>query len=201
MIRQSYTTPSGHRERASLYRRYAGSSGSPGDSSFRRPRTPQKSGKRLPEEQDSGRSPSKVTESTLRSGEVAAQSENPVTYSMRIGVALCLSALFTAVLAVGVPRPAHADRCQPEELVLGSGNAPYREEDSPVCTVMLGVVYPTLGCDSTTLLNCVNSMTPAPVPDVFNPIPPQGPLPAEAENVICSAFSVANGNGVCRPQS
>lgn len=112
-------------------------------------------------------------------------------------VATTVSVAF--VLPVAVASPAAADRCQPEELVLGSGNAPYQESDSPVCAVMDGVVYPAVNCPPpTTLLGCVNQQTPAGVPDVQNPIPPQGPLPDDAVIVIsCTFKTVSDPSGFC----
>jgi hypothetical protein len=94
-----------------------------------------------------------------------------------------LTALLAVSVALVVPiaaaGPAAADRCQPEELVLGPGNAPLPENATPVCAVMNNVVYPTVGCKQTpTLIACVNKLTPNPVPDVDNPIPAQGPLPS-----------------------
>lgn len=98
--------------------------------------------------------------------------------------------LLGLMLIWGPAQPAHADRCQPEELVIGSGNSPYAEESSYFCDVMLGTVYPALtryGCDSTTLLRCINGMTPAPVPDAFNPITVNKPIPdSVARPIFCA---------------
>lgn len=95
-------------------------------------------------------------------------------------------------LPVAVAAPAHADDCQPEELVLGSGNSPYNDENSPLCPVMRGIVYPTLQCaDGTTLIGCVNEYSPVPV---TNPIPATGPINDQvARYVYCTFVTVADG--------
>ena len=104
-------------------------------------------------------------------------------------IAVVAAVLVGMTTIVVTAPPAHADRCQPEEFVLGSGNSPYAEESSYFCDAMLGTVYPALakyGCDSTTLLRCINGMTPGPVPNVSNPVPAQGPLPdVVARPVFC----------------
>lgn len=57
---------------------------------------------------------------------------------------------------------AHADRCQPEELVFGAGSSPIDERDHPGCVVLINYVYP-LVCDNfTTLATCMQSISPNP---------------------------------------
>ncbi len=75
-------------------------------------------------------------------------------------VALLLAAAATLLLGPAA-QPAQADRCQPEEIVLGNGNSPMQEEDSPVCWVMLPYVYPSLSCDRTSMMSCVNTLNAA----------------------------------------
>ncbi len=65
---------------------------------------------------------------------------------------LVLSLATAALLSAAAAPPASADRCQPEELVLGEPLMP--ESDSPVCYVMLNHVYPRLDCDSTSQASC-----------------------------------------------
>jgi hypothetical protein len=60
------------------------------------------------------------------------------------------------VLTAGA-EPAHADRCQPEELVTGPNSSPIPESADPKCPVMDELVYPLIGCPPApaTLPNCV----------------------------------------------
>lgn len=60
------------------------------------------------------------------------------------------------ILPVAVAGPAHADRCQPEELAGLPGVIP--EDENPVCQVMDSTVYPAVGCPapSTTLVKCAS---------------------------------------------
>lgn len=115
--------------------------------------------------------------------------ETPVTANVRKLLTALLAVSVALVVPIAAAGPASADRCQPEELVLGPGNAPLPEDATPVCAVMNDVVYPTVGCNATpTLIACVNKLTPNPVPDVSNPIPPQGPLPTppSVSNPACA---------------
>ena len=70
-------------------------------------------------------------------------------------VPLALSATF-----IGAP-PAHADRCEPTELVVRivdpSYEEPIDEEDKPWCVVLINYVYPRLACDSSTLQACIST--------------------------------------------
>jgi hypothetical protein len=118
-----------------------------------------------------------------------------VPRQLRQALTVLAAAAVTVVLPIAVASPAAADRCQPEELVIGSGNSPYEEEDSPFCDVMLGTVYPTLGCNDT-LLGCVNYLTADVFTGASNPIPPTGPLPDEAAYVIYCTFDTIGGDSV-----
>lgn len=122
------------------------------------------------------------------------------TVLRRAGAVWLTGALLLAILFTVAPaQPAHADRCQPEEFVLGSGNSPYGEDDSAFCDVMIGQVYPRLvqfGCDSSTLLRCINGMTPSPVPNVTNPVPAQGPLPGQVARPIYCAMDTVGGDSL-----
>lgn len=69
---------------------------------------------------------------------------------------LILTVGLMLVFTVGA-EPAHADRCQPEELVTGSGSSPIPESADPKCPVMDELVYPLVGCPPApaTLPDCV----------------------------------------------
>jgi hypothetical protein len=58
--------------------------------------------------------------------------------------------------------PAHADRCEPEELVLGAGTSPINENDNPVCWATINYVYPFICDDFTTAVTCAGSISPNP---------------------------------------
>ncbi len=81
-----------------------------------------------------------------------------------IAVAVTLVAGSFLVLT---PAPAHADRCQPEELIPGFGTSPIDERDTPVCFVMDTWVYPFLCRNATNPnpQNCINNLDP----DLNNP--------------------------------
>lgn len=73
---------------------------------------------------------------------------------------LLLVLLILATLMVGA-QPAHADRCQPEELIPGFGASPVPENASPICLVADEVLYPLIGCDTdatNTLQMCAASL-------------------------------------------
>ena len=76
-----------------------------------------------------------------------------------VPVLLVLAALAWTVSLGTVAEPAHADRCQPEELVLGSGNSPLGSDSGdPRCPIMQAVVYDTVTCDDSTFMRCVNTL-------------------------------------------
>lgn len=77
---------------------------------------------------------------------------------MKSLVALAILAFTLTVLAVAAPTPALADRCQPEELVTGSGTSPVPEDGDPRCPVMDAVVYDNVVCDDTTLRRCIDTV-------------------------------------------
>lgn len=74
------------------------------------------------------------------------------TIVARLFLILVLGMASVTTLAV----PAHADRCQPEELLGYDPLIP--EEDSPVCDLLIDVVYPIVCEDFTTLANCTTSI-------------------------------------------
>lgn len=116
--------------------------------------------------------------------------------TMLVGLTTAGMALILPVVAAG---PAAADDCQPEELVLGSNNSPYNDDDSPICPVMRGIVYPTLTCaDGTTLIGCVNELSPV---DVANPIDPTGPINDHVGFYVYCTFDTLASTGarlICR---
>jgi hypothetical protein len=77
----------------------------------------------------------------------------------RRALALLTSASFALIVPIAAAAPAHADRCQPEELdpVGITGIVP--EPANPVCLVADEIVYPLLGCPPpTTLMGCQTSV-------------------------------------------
>lgn len=81
-------------------------------------------------------------------------------HRFRLTFLLLAAVAATAAWTLGAPATASADRCQPEELVLG-GSTLVDEGDNPVCVVVLRVVYPALACDSTTMPRCLATLDPA----------------------------------------
>jgi hypothetical protein len=77
------------------------------------------------------------------------------TFSARRAAVVAAVAALVAVLSLATPPSAQADRCQPEEFV---GPALTSEANSPVCVVMLDVVYPALSCDRSTLMGCLQTL-------------------------------------------
>jgi hypothetical protein len=72
-------------------------------------------------------------------------------------LAALTSASFALIVPIAAAAPAHADRCQPEELVGVAGVVP--EPANPVCLVADEIVYPLLGCPQpTTLMGCQTSI-------------------------------------------
>ncbi len=75
---------------------------------------------------------------------------------------ITLASLAYAVSLGAVAEPAMADRCQPEELVLGPGNSPLGHDDTdPRCPIMQAALYDQVSCDQTTFVKCVNSLSAA----------------------------------------
>lgn len=111
-------------------------------------------------------------------------------------------AAITLVAASGLmgftATPALADRCEPEELVLGPDSSPIHEDDNPACTVLFFYVYPFV-CSPTGeapppgLLQCPTSidLNPNYRPPVVPPYDPDtGRLP-------CNLVRFANPNMSC----
>lgn len=111
---------------------------------------------------------------------------------MRLGrIAVACAVVATTLLLPATP--AAADRCQPEELVLGPGTSPVDERDNPVCVVLLQYVYPFLCSDFTTLPRCVQSLDPntgyrPPLVPAYDP---------DQSRVWCRAFLFAMPSGAC----
>jgi hypothetical protein len=87
--------------------------------------------------------------------------KEPAVFVVRriLSLALMLTALALALAGGPAADVAHADRCQPEELVLGPGNSPLGPDSGdPRCPVMQAVVYDQLVCDDTTLMKCLGSL-------------------------------------------
>lgn len=58
-------------------------------------------------------------------------------------------AVLSGAMVVVAPSPAHADRCQPEELTpIGPGGSPVDERDNPVCVALDTYVYPLICPDN-----------------------------------------------------
>jgi hypothetical protein len=76
----------------------------------------------------------------------------------RFVLSIVLAMSLIAVLGVANPAPAHADRCQPEELITGAGSSPVDERDHPACYVLINYVYPFVCRDYSTLGNCMGSI-------------------------------------------
>ncbi len=62
----------------------------------------------------------------------------------RLAALLVAAATAATPLGLAATTSAHADRCEPEELVLGPNTSPIDERDQPLCTVMFSYVYPFL---------------------------------------------------------
>lgn len=83
-------------------------------------------------------------------------------------VALLLgTAALSVPITLGAAPAAHADRCEPSELVLRTFFPNYEEtfideRDNPVCYVLLNYVYPRVCTDQSTLNNCIRSANPDP---------------------------------------
>ena len=94
---------------------------------------------------------------------------------------------------VGTPQPAAADRCEPEELVLGAGTSPIDENDHPACVILLNYVYPFICRDTTTLLNCAFSRRLDP-----NYRPPLIPTYApDPDRIYCNLYEFVVPTATC----
>lgn len=118
---------------------------------------------------------------------------SPTTSRSHSQTALLLVAtlLVATALALLPTQAAHADRCQPEELVIGS--SPIDERDNPVCAVLIYQVYPFVCDDSSTLLNCLGSINPDPS---YEPpvVPPYNPQP---DRIVCNGVGFVFGTSSC----
>lgn len=120
--------------------------------------------------------------------------------SRRFAAPLAFAALLTG-LGIAVPTAAHADRCEPEEIILGPDTSPIDERDNPACTAIFFYVYPFICTDDPnqpppTLIGangCTSNirLRPSYVPPV---IPPYNPNVGRA---ACNIILYANPNGTC----
>lgn len=111
-------------------------------------------------------------------------------------------ALLAPALAAGISAssatPALADRCEPEELVLGPNTSPIDERDNPVCAATFFYVYPFV-CASDgnnpppTLLQCPRQvqLNPTYVPPL---VPPYNPNVGRA---ACNLIQFASPTTTC----
>lgn len=118
----------------------------------------------------------------------------------RHAIPLIAALMLTAAGAVA-PTAAHADRCEPEEIVLGPNTSPIDERDNPACTVFFFYIYPFIcatdgynppstlvgpdGCTQNLRLN------PTYVPPL---IPPYSP---DYGRATCNLILFVNPNGTC----
>ena len=78
----------------------------------------------------------------------------------RLVITAIVAAAVSTTGSLGAPEAALADRCQPEELVLGSGNSPVGgDENDPRCPIMQTALYDQVACDDTTFMRCVNTLS------------------------------------------
>ena len=108
-----------------------------------------------------------------------------------VALTVAAAALLTPLGFAGTP--AHADRCQPEELVLGPGTSPVDERDNPVCVVLLQYVYPAVCRDYVTAPRCLQSIALNPG---YRPplIPAYNPNPGR---IYCNLYLWVNSSGTC----
>lgn len=119
--------------------------------------------------------------------------------SRRHAIPIVAALMLTAVGAIA-PTAAYADRCEPEEIVLGPDTSPIDERDNPACTVLFSYVYPFIcspdGTPPSTLIGangCTSniSLRPTYVPPLIPPYNPQ------AGRLVCNLVLYANPNGTC----
>lgn len=107
-------------------------------------------------------------------------------------VALATGMAFVPMIATSAGT-AHADRCEPEELVLGAGTSPIDERDHPACYVLINYTYPFVCDNFTTLVTCLGSINPDP-----------GYRPAlvfyqpDPNRIYCNLYSFAVGGSCAR---
>lgn len=92
--------------------------------------------------------------------------------------------------AVASAQPAHADRCQPEELL--GYNPLIPEGDSPVCQVLIDQVYPAVCAGTATLAQCTANLDVAGTGDTAN-------VCVVSDFVGCAYWAGTGGVGVGEP--
>lgn len=112
----------------------------------------------------------------------------------RIASLAVATATVFAPLAIGAATPAHADRCEPEELVFGAGTSPIDEADHPLCSVMLQYVYPAICSNYTTLLLCTQTVRLNPGYRPAQLLPTYDP---DLGRIVCNIYLYANSSGTC----
>jgi hypothetical protein len=119
-------------------------------------------------------------------------------------VLLTATAGFAAPMTLGVATPAFADNCEVTEPVVRVVRPNYEEpiltnQDSPVCYVMTGFVYPRLCDDPTTLFqSCLATIAPDPFSPVVVPAyqPDAGRIFCTSSTFVLSTGGVPSG---CTP--
>ncbi len=110
-------------------------------------------------------------------------------------------AVATAVTPLGLfsTTTAHADRCEPEEIVLGAQTSPIDERDHPLCAVLFQYVYPFICTGPNgelpppTLLQCAQNIA-------INPGYRPPLMPAYSPNVgraFCNLYYFVLPSGAC----
>lgn len=110
----------------------------------------------------------------------------------RLAAVVMATATLLVPLTLGASTPAYADRCEPEELVLGAGTSPIDERDSPVCYVLLNYTYGFICNDFTTLNTCLQSRDPDP-----NYRPSIVFYQPDPNRIYCNLFLFVFPNGQC----
>jgi hypothetical protein len=78
----------------------------------------------------------------------------------RLVITAIVAAAMSTAGSLGAPDAALADRCQPEEFVLGQGNSPIgHDENDPRCPLMDVLFYDQVDCDSSKFMTCVNTLS------------------------------------------
>lgn len=109
-----------------------------------------------------------------------------------------LTLLAAAALMGASATAAHADRCEPEEIVLGPDSSPIHEDDNPACTVLFFYVYPFVCSESGAapppgLLSCPSNifLNPNYQPPL---IPPYNP---DTGRLVCNLILFALPTATC----
>ncbi|HVL39602.1 MAG TPA: hypothetical protein VM328_09455 [Fimbriimonadaceae bacterium] len=114
----------------------------------------------------------------------------------RVALAVCAVAISSIGVVVATSGEARADRCQPTEIVTGSGTAPIDERDDPVCAVMDQYVYPFV-CPSPAkqplLPNCIQNVDPN--PNYRPPLVPQ--YNPDLGRIYCNLYKFIVPGGTC----